>query len=306
MPKNKFLIYFICSLFAILLILSVLILRQLYIEQKLLEKKHNAWLALEEKINAQVDSFSQDAGIIIKDLSTGWEIAVNEDKLFPSASIVKVPIMASIFSVSIEKGFDLNRTLTLKNKYKVSGSGRLKDYSAGGEFYIEDLIERMITESDNTAANMLIDYLEFETLNSSFKKLGLSNTNIVRRMMDFESRSRGLENYTCAKDIAFLLERIYNNKLINKDFSRKCLEILKRQKMSDRIPARLPANTVVAHKTGLERGVCHDVGIVFTAKGDFVICVLTKHSYKAARHAKRFISIIARDVYDFYQLNSIR
>lgn len=272
------------------------------LEKQLEEKKAN-WAVLENKIKGKTAEFGQETGLIIKDLSTGWTIAVNENKLFPSASLVKVPIMATVFSLSAEKGLNLGQRLVLANKCKVLGSGIIKKYAAGTEFNIEYLIEVMITESDNTAANMLIDYLGLEPLNNYFKKLGLSNTNIARKMMDFKSRQEGIENFTSASDVSYLLEEIYNNKLINRDFSLKCLGILKKQKARDRIPAKLPSGAVVAHKTGLERGVCHDAGIVFTPNGDFLICVLTRHNYKFAAPAKKFISQVAADAYNYYRLD---
>jgi len=270
------------------------------LEKQLEEKKAN-WAALENKIKGETDKFGQEAGLIIKDLSTGWTISVNKDKLFPSASLVKVPIMATIFSLCAEKELNLEQRLVLANKCKVLGSGVINDYAAGTEFNIDYLIKVMITESDNTATNMLIDHLGLEPLNNYFKKLGLSNTNLARKMMDFKSRQNGIENFTSASDVAYLFEEIYNEKLINKDFSRKCLEILKKQKARDRIPKKLPSGAVVAHKTGLEKGVCHDAGIVFTPNGDFLICVLTRHNYKFAAPAKKFISQVAADAYNYYQ-----
>ncbi|TBR19406.1 serine hydrolase, partial [bacterium] len=100
-------------------------------------------------------------------------------------------------------------------------------------------------------------------------------------------------------DMAKLLEDIYRGRVIDKSVSLKCLDILKRQKMRDRIPKYLPPDTVVAHKTGLENGVCHDAGIVFTPAGDFLICVLTRHTDKTARDAKYLIARIAKDAYDY-------
>ncbi len=301
MIKKKILFFFF-ALF-IVCVIAYVSFSKLYAyneQKKQLEQKKASWAVLEEKIKEETNNFGQETGLIIKDLSTGWTIAVNEDKLFPSASLVKVPIMATIFSLSAEKGLNLEQRLVLSNKCKVLGSGLIKDYAAGTKFNIDYLIEVMITESDNTAANMLIDYLGIEPLNNYFKKLGLSNTNIARKMMDFKSRQEGIENFTSARDVAYLLEEIYNDKLINKDFSRKCLEILKKQKARDRIPAKLPSDAVVAHKTGLEKGVCHDVGIVFTPRGDFLICVLTRHNYKFAAPAKKFISQVAMDAYNYY------
>lgn len=272
-----------------------------YIYRQRLKQRRANWAALEKKVKKQAETFGQGTGIVIKDLSTGWKITVNANRSFPSASMVKVPIMASIFYARAEKRLDLKQRLALKNRYKASGSGVLKGYAQGTALDIDDLIELMITESDNTAANMLIGYMGFSPLNNYFKKLGLNNTNIARKMMDFKSRRYGVENFTSASDLAYLLEEIYNYKLINEPFSRRCLQILKKQKIRDRIPAKLPPGTIVAHKTGLERGICHDAGIVFTPRGDFIICVLTQHHYKTSRPAKKFISDIALDVYNYCQ-----
>lgn len=304
MSKNKFIFILFIFLLSSLVVYSFFYFWRGYERKKQLEQRKIAWSILEQKIKAEADSFGQQAGVVIKDLSSGWKIVINEDKLFPSASMVKIPIMVSLFSACAQGGLDLRQKLVLKESCKALGSGKLKEYAAGSEFNIEDLIEIMIEESDNTAANMLIDYLGLDSLNNYFKEIGLNNTNLARKMMDFKSRKHGVENFTSARDLSYLLEEIYNNKLINKIFSKKCLEILKKQKVRDRIPARLPFDTVVAHKTGLERGICHDAGIVFTSQGDFLVCVLTKHSYKVAKPAKRFISRIALDVYDYYQSGS--
>ena len=122
-------------------------------------------------------------------------------------------------------------------------------------------------------------------------------------MIDFESRKEGRENYTSAQDIASMLDKIYAGKLINRDYSEKALCFLARQKICDRLPKRLPAGTIVAHKTGLERNVCHDAGIVFSPYGDYLICVLTRHHSKTARLAKAFIAKVSLEVYNFYRDN---
>ena len=102
------------------------------------------WLALGDKIKSAVFDFNQETGLLIKDCSSGWEISVNKEKLFPSASLVKVPIMASVFSASAENYLDLRSLITLDNRSKVSGSGILKNYASGLEFDIEKLTEIMV------------------------------------------------------------------------------------------------------------------------------------------------------------------
>jgi beta-lactamase class A len=268
-------------------------------EQAELQRKKAAWSDLERSVRRDIAVYSGSVGLVIKDLSTGWTIEINKDAVFPSASLVKIPLMAAAFLAEGTGRIDLKQAVTLENRFKAGGSGSLKNLPAGKRFTLEDLVEIMVAESDNTAANMLIDLFGFEYLNPAFKQLGLANTDIKRKMMDFSGRKHGVENFTTAADLSLLLENIYRKKLLNRQISQRCLEILKAQKIRDRIPARLPADTAVAHKTGLEQGVCHDAGIVFTPRGDFLICALIKHNDKTARPAKRVISRVALDVYNY-------
>ena len=99
--------------------------------------------------------------------------------------------------------------------------------------------------------------------------------------------------------MAYILEELYRGRFINRKVSKRCLEMLAEQKINDRIPKRLPHEVIVAHKTGLENGVCHDVGIVYTSKGNFLICVLIKHEYPTARPAKRLISRLSLLTYNY-------
>ena len=77
------------------------------------------------------------------------------------------------------------------------------------------------------------------------------------------------------------------------------LDILKHQHLHDRLPRFLPAGWEMAHKTGLLRKSCHDVGIVFSPKGDYMICVLTSHDV-TYKNAKRFIASLGRITFDYY------
>lgn len=266
------------------------------------KKRKIAWGNLKIAVENRIKNIRGETSIVIKDFNTDWEIAFNKNTLVPSASLVKIPIMLSCFYAAEEKKVTLEDTIYLKASEKVEGSKVLEKKPAGSIFTVEQLIEPMITQSDNTATNMLIDFLGFDTLNAYFRKIGLKNTNIARKMVDFKKRKEGVENYTTAQDMAFILEILYHNKFLNKRISRRCLLLLGQQKINDRIPRGLPKDkTFIAHKTGLEKNVCHDVGIAFTKKGNFLICALVKHKNHSADLAKKLISDIALLTYSYYQ-----
>ncbi len=274
---------------------------QLQKKRVLLEKKRQSWLALSQVIQKETSSFPGYAGLIIKDLDNNWRIRLNQDQMFPSASLVKIPIMAACFNAASQGKLDLAEVVVLRGADKVGGSGKLKAMTAGSSWTVEQLIELMVTQSDNTAANILIDRLGFDYLNGYFKQIGLTHTNLSRKMMDFRYRGQGVENYTTAADITHVLELIYQRRFPDPRVSEQCLALLKSQKVNDRIPAKLPPDVVVAHKTGLERFVCHDAGIVFTRQGDYLICVLTR-SKGSFKQAKDFIARIAAHTYNEYYL----
>jgi beta-lactamase class A len=244
--------------------------------------------------------FQAEVGLIIKDLETGQTIQRNPERSFPSASIVKIPIMAACFKAVEEGRISLQDVITMRAADRVRGSGVLRASPVGTPVSVEKLIDLMITDSDNVAANLLIDLLGFEYINASFKELGLGHTNLSRKMMDFRARLRGVENYTTARDMADILERTYRGTCVSSRACEMGLAILKGQKVNDRIPRYLPRTIPVAHKTGLENKVVHDAGILFTAHGDVLICVLTEGT-TGALIAKRVIGRIAAQVYRAYK-----
>lgn len=286
--------FLICAI--IIISAALYFYQQVKQREVILEKRKETFAALNKVLEDDLIRFKGEAGIVIIALNTNLDISFNKNRLFPSASLVKVPIMLACFKAAREGKINLKDNLTLSSSYKVSGSGILKTMPSGSAVSIEKLIEHMITDSDNTATNMLIGLLGFDYLNKSFKGFGLKNTNLSRKMMDFISRKHGVENYTTAEDMAYILEMLYRKRFLSKDISERCLTLLKQQKLNDRIPARLPSDTVVAHKTGLERKVCHDAGIVF-AGGDFLVCVLTKNA-ENSKTAKEFIAGVAQDSYN--------
>jgi beta-lactamase class A len=269
------------------------------------EARKAAWQELQQHINSEISRFKGEAGIVIKDLETGWEFSHEKEKLFPSASLAKIPLMAACFLAADRGMIRLDRNIALKSSDKLTGSGVLKDMPAGSVFSVERLIGLMIYDSDNTATNIVTNLAGIDYLNSTFKSFGLKNTDLARKIADYQSRDKGIENYTTAEDMALLLDKIYRRELENKKVSDQCIAMLKLTRMNDRIPKYLPADITVAHKTGLENGVCHDAGIVFTDKGDFIIAVLTGHTNPNSAPSKEFIARVSMRAYKYFEENII-
>jgi len=270
-------------------------------ERLLSEVRKVAWQELQQRIRSEISQFKGEAGIVIKDLGTGWEFSHEKVKLFPSASLVKIPLMAACFLAADQGRIKLDRNIALKSSDKLTGSGVLKDMPAGATFSVERLIGLMIYDSDNTATNIVTNLVGIDYLNNTFKSFGLKNTDLSRKIADYQLRDKGIENYTTAEDMALLLDRIYRRSLGNKNVSDQCISMMKLTRLNDRIPKYLPVAITIAHKTGLEKGVCHDAGIIFTNKGDFIIVVLTKHANSNSTPSKEFIAKVSLYAYKYFE-----
>ena len=157
----------------------------------------------------------------------------------------------------------------------------------------------MISRSDNTAANKVIKILGLEYIRAVCKRLGLTSVTFTRYILDLRARSRGFENYISCRDTAYLLEKIYAKELINEQYCEMMLSFLKQQRIGDRIPKYLPKGVSVAHKTGIERNVVADAGIIFSSEADYILCVFVS-DFPTYKRAKEFIAKLSLVVYNTY------
>jgi beta-lactamase class A len=263
------------------------------------------WEGMISSLNERVSHFDGDVGIFIKDLRTGRTFEHNSNRRFLSASLIKVPIMAALFADVEDGRIRLDGSLKYKRRYRRDGAGVLRWARDGSRFTVSALVHTMISKSDNTATAMLIDTIGFDRLNERFEEFGLKETRIHPTGMSLASRlDPSLDNWTTPEEMGFLLEKIYRHEILENDgLSDLMLEVMKGANSRSRLARDLPDRWQLARKTGLLRKNCHDVGIVFSPEGDYVICVLTgdNRTYAAA---KGFISEVGKQTYDYFAPNS--
>jgi beta-lactamase class A len=238
--------------------------------------------------------------IYLRDLKSDKTWSYHPDDLFPSASLIKVPVMIGVFSRIKEGRLTLGEQLTLRRAHRVGGSGSLKWRPDGTRLTVRELVQRMISESDNTATRMLIDAVGFDYLQQQFPKMGLQYTGIFEEGMSIKGGRVEHENYTTAREMNMLMEKIYRGDALDSHSSNLMLEVLKHRKaVASRLAKGLPRGWEIAHKTGLLRQACHDSAIIFTPQGAYAITVLTGQNsdYKSA---KDFISRLARITFRHY------
>jgi beta-lactamase class A len=180
-----------------------------------------------------------------------------------------------VFEQELAGRLELDAEVVLKRTDKASGSGVLKRTRSGTRLTVASLVELMLQRSDNTATNILTDLLGLEEINEACRRQGLTATCMPRYIMDLEARDNNVENFTSATDMGHLLKAIYEQRVLDAPSATQLLEILKGQRVRDRLPRYLPRGVVLAHKTGLMKDACHDVGILYGRNHDYVVAVLT-------------------------------
>lgn len=227
-----------------------------------------------------------------------FDFYYNRDRRFVAASVIKLPVMLACFDKIRKGNLRLDDVFVLKKRMKTGGSGILKAYKTGTKLTLRQLLKLMIFRSDNTAANMMIEITGDKYIQDFMRRKSYNNTVLSRRIMDLYARRQGRENYISCEDVEKMLAELYNGYNRNDRLSIFMMRFLLSQKINDRIPRGLPSGIPVAHKTGLERSVVHDAGIVFLPAADYILCVFTQ-SKAGYREAKKFIADISRTVYNF-------
>lgn len=172
------------------------------------------------------------------------------------------------------KSFSAEKVFSIRREDCVPSCGALTYLHDGIQVTVMDLVTLMIIFSDNTATNVLIDLLGIEEINATIKKLGFEKTILRRKMFDLEKSRNGIQNYISAGEVGSLLKMMYEGNLISRKASEKMISIMKNQQLASKIPFYLkaiPDGPEIAHKTGEDRGITHDVGIIY-GKVPFVVC----------------------------------
>jgi len=210
-------------------------------------------------------------GVYYLDLASGKSFHYNGQESFIAASVIKLPVLVAVYHAIQDGCLGMDDLLTLSSADKVPGCGALTQMHSGLEVSIRDLCNLMITLSDNTATNMLINTLGIEKINAVGQEYGLEKTCLNRLLFDSVAKGQGKENYICPEEIGRLLERIYTGTVISPAVSEEIIITLKAQQLNSKIPHLLPRDIAIAHKTGEDSGTTHDVGIIYAAK-PFILC----------------------------------
>ncbi|MDH3648929.1 MAG: class A beta-lactamase-related serine hydrolase [Saprospiraceae bacterium] len=268
-------------------------------------------LVLEQEVTAAFRNGQGVFSMAFKDLQSGEEILINGDDSFHAASTMKTPVMIEVYKQAEQGFFDLKDSLQVVNEfYSIVDSSTYSLNSdedsektlydlIGQKKMISDLVYDMIIVSSNLATNIVIGLVDARQVTETMRSFGAENILVLRGVEDMLAYERGLSNRTTARDLMTIYEALALRKVVSARASDEMIEILKDQRFGDIIPAHLPRNIEVAHKTGVITGLHHDSGIVYLPDGRKYVLVLLSRDLQDFDEGTQLLASISKMVYDY-------
>jgi beta-lactamase class A len=232
---------------------------------------------------------AQSLAVAICDFETGEEFEVHGDRWFHAASTIKLAVLIGVYG-AIHRGDLLPQSrVHVRNRFISAYDGtpyRVRiDRDADSEVHreigrtlrVSELAEHMITSSSNLATNLLLDLLGLDVLQQTLDRFGLTGIDLRRGVEDELAFEHGINNRVTARGLVGLLRLIGEERAFTPELSRQMLDVLHAQQFKSGIPAGLPPEARVAHKTGDISTVAHDAGLVYLPdRKPYALAVLTE------------------------------
>jgi beta-lactamase class A len=240
---------------------------------------------------------------------TTWSL--NPARWFHAASTIKVPVLLAVYEAMEQHRFEPFSRVHVRNRFLGVVDGRPfrveleRDANAavhaarGRMLTVHELAEHMIVTSSNLATNLLLDLVGVEAARAALARLHLGGIDLQRGVEDEAAWAAGINNRVTAAGLCDAMRLIEEGKAISPEASRAMLDILHQQRFRSGIPAGLPQEARVAHKTGEISTVAHDAGIVYLDGRDaYVVVILTEWAPEVGGRQET-IAAISRAVYEY-------
>lgn len=231
---------------------------------------------LQAELNHIDDSFRGVLGVELIDLTNGDRIGLNDNRVFPTASTIKVAILTELFRQSEHQPGLLRKQLPFVAGEETRYDGMARLIGPGSSLAVEDVARLMINLSDNTATNLLIDQVGMGHVNALMASLGLRTIQLRRKMLHFTDEAQDRENVASPADAAQLMAKIARCELpLKKASCAAMLQILEIPKTPFPATDPIPEDVPIAFKPGWLEGVLNGWGIVELPGRPYVFAIMT-------------------------------
>ena len=235
---------------------------------------------LEKQLQALIVGFKGDIGIYVHNLKNHRQVAIQADTIFPTASIVKIPILTGIMRKLEDGQLTYHQPLVYKDSLLYEGEDILGSFKNNEKIELSKVLMLMLTTSDNTASLWLQSIAGTGTrINELMDSLGLPNTRVNSRTPGrTEQRNKWGWGQTTPREMGHLLEKIINHEVISYSTSEKMLRLMSRNYWDEEAISRIPADVFIASKSGAVDASRSELLFVNGKKCSYVFSIFTKNN----------------------------
>jgi len=235
---------------------------------------------LEKQLQALIVGFKGDIGIYVHNLKNNRQVAIQADTIFPTASIVKIPILTGIMRKLEDGQLTYHQPLVYKDSLLYEGEDILGSFKNNEKIELSKVLMLMLTTSDNTASLWLQSIAGTGTrINELMDSLGLPNTRVNSRTPGrTEQRNKWGWGQTTPREMGNLLEKIINHEVISYSASEKMLRLMSRNYWDEEAISRIPADVFIASKSGAVDASRSELLFVNGKKCSYVFSIFTKNN----------------------------
>lgn len=247
------------------------------------------FLDLRQALRSRVAPYGDSFGLYFEYLPTGTTIGINEKTEFHAASLFKLPVIMAYYHVKERTHRQNDPVLTIKKEQVDSQFGNLWQRGAGGKVKASEAVRLAITQSDNTAAKMLVDFIDRKDFETVYEGL------------DIDLRSDNQGALISAKSYSSILKSLFFSSVLQKENSEEILDLLTKTDFPDKLAAGVPQDVPVAHKIGDfvdDHGTegFRDCGIVYMPRRPYILCMFSVGDEEQARERMQLVS---KMIYDY-------
>src|SRR5437016_2474988 len=264
-------------------------------------------------LNEELETLSSESkarviAVALHDLQSGLRYSLHGDRWFHAASTIKVAVLLAIFRAADEDRLRLDDSLHVRNRFISAADGSPfhlnPDSDAMPELYqaigrtakISALAEGMISASSNLATNLLLDLVGVEYARKVLRDAQVDGVELRRGVEDHAAHERGINNEVTADGLLTLLSALRGD-FLSSESKEQAIRILLEQRFNSMIPAGLPAQEAVAHKTGEISTACHDMGIVYLPEREPYIAVILTEFDLEQNGRRETVAAISEAIY---------
>lgn len=240
---------------------------------------------LKSELEQYISGFKGTYGVHYLNLYDGGQFGINDKEEYIAASTVKLPLNLYLYTRIADGSVKRDGFLTYRKEDYEEGTGEIRYAEFGKKYNIYELSRLSIVKSDNVATNMLFRFLEKQKVKNF---MVASGGEVVNKE----------ENLSCPRDMALYMKLAYDFYIKEKVWGGELMKYLENTEFNDRLPALLPPNIRVAHKTGNQVDAVHDIGIIYSQR-PYVLSVMSKDINEDEANA--VIANISKKVYDYIE-----